>query len=411
MNGPWAGRRLHFVGIGGRGMSGLAVMARAAGAHVTGSERTDTERLPWVREQGIDVHIGQDAALVPADAEVVYSTAIPEQNPERRDPELSRGELLGQLAAVRRCIAVAGSHGKTTTAAMIVHALRGAGMDPGYVVGAPLRATGRSAEWGDGDWLVAETDESDRSLLSVRPQIAVITAVSHEHVLTYPTRADVDAVFAEFAAGADEVAGWQPPDARLEAGRSAFTWRGIEVEVGVPGDHNARNAAAALEACALTGADLASCAASLASFPGAARRFEHMGTTSSGAQVYDDYACHPLEVRATLTAARTMGPRRLVAMLQPWSAVRVERMAEEFRDAMTLADSMIVTEYFSSRATPREFAHVTAKVLVNGAENTAFATGGVAEAERRLAEELREGDLCVVFCPSDSGLAKRLVQT
>src|SRR3954469_12061902 len=157
---PWSGRKLHFVGIGGVGMSGLAKVARILGAEVTGSDRATT---------------GHDARNVPEGATVVYSSAIPPDNPERTTgaPELHRADLLGELTRLKPTIAVSGTHGKTTTTSMIVHALRGAGADPSYLVGGEVRSTGANAGWGEGEWLVVEADESDRSLLKLAPDIAV----------------------------------------------------------------------------------------------------------------------------------------------------------------------------------------------------------------------------------------------
>src|SRR5947209_7391966 len=152
----WSGRRLHFVGIGGAGMSGLAIVAHAVGAIVTGSDRAESPYTEQLRRHGIEPVIGHAAANVPDGAEVVYSTAVPPENPERAAAgrELHRAELLAQLAQLRSCLAVTGTHGKTTTAGMVVHALRGAGLDPGYVLGGELRSTGSNAGWGEGDWIV-----------------------------------------------------------------------------------------------------------------------------------------------------------------------------------------------------------------------------------------------------------------
>ena len=173
MSEDWSSRRLHFIGIGGAGTSGLALIARTLGAQVTGSDRSESSYTEMLREHGIEPIIGHAAANVPPEAEVVYSTAVPPSNPERvaaRGREVPRGDLLAEVCGLRRCLAVAGSAGKTTTTAMVVQALRGAGLDPSYVVGGVLRDTGASAGWGRGDWIVVEADESDRSLLELRPR-------------------------------------------------------------------------------------------------------------------------------------------------------------------------------------------------------------------------------------------------
>src|SRR3954468_17553495 len=170
--GPWTGRNLHLVGMGGAGMSGLAVVARALGATVTGSDRAPS---PYLAATGLEPVIGHAAANVPAGAEVVYSSAIPPDNRERTTgaPELHRADLLGEITRLKPTIAVSGTHGKTTTSSMLVHALRGAGADPSYLVGGEVCSTGTNAAWGAGEWLIVEADESDRSLLKLSPRIGV----------------------------------------------------------------------------------------------------------------------------------------------------------------------------------------------------------------------------------------------
>ena len=182
---PWHGRALHFVGIGGAGMSGLALVAHTLGARVTGSDRAAGS--PYgapLRAAGIAPAVGHDAANVPPGAELVVSSAIPADNPERAiarergQRELHRAALLGELTRLRPTVAVTGTHGKTTTSSMLVHALRGCGMDPAYLVGGAVRSTGANAGWGAGEWLVVEADESDRSLLELHPAVAVLTNAS-----------------------------------------------------------------------------------------------------------------------------------------------------------------------------------------------------------------------------------------
>ena len=244
-----------------------------------------------------------DAANVPEAAEVVFSSAIPPENPERAAArerglrELHRADLLGEITRLRPTIAVTGTHGKTTTSSMVVHALRGCGLDPSYLVGGEVRSTGANAGWGAGEWLVVEADESDRSLLKLDPRIAVLTNAELDHHATYSSQRDVDDTFRAFLALADEVVlGDDPALTRfpgraaraeaieLEPGGSRFSVDGVPVSLPVPGAHNARNAAVALAACALAGADLAAAAAALADFGGAGRRFERLGTTATGAR-------------------------------------------------------------------------------------------------------------------------------
>jgi UDP-N-acetylmuramate--alanine ligase len=308
---PWAHRRLHFVGIGGAGMSGLAIVARALGAEVSGSDAAESAYLERVRGAGVEPIIGHDRANLPEgdDVEVVYSTAVSPDNPERAAAherglrERHRGDLLGEVSALKRCIAVTGTHGKTTTAAMLHRILLGAGLQPSYLVGAELRETGTNAEWAEGEWLVVEADESDRSLLHLQPEIAVLTNLELDHHTTYASLLDLEATMREFLARAGEAVVWDrpellalragsvpfdAPEPRLTPEGSRFTWEGIEVWVPVPGSHNALNAAAALEAAALAGVPPDDARAALAEFRPAGRRFERVGETDSGAEVYDE---------------------------------------------------------------------------------------------------------------------------
>src|SRR5215210_6538085 len=199
----WAGRRLHFVGIGGAGMSGLALVARELGAAVTGSDRSGGSGYATsLCDAGIQAVVGHAAENVPEGAEVVYSTAIPPDNPERAVAvkQLHRAELLGELTRLRPTIAVSGTHGKTTTSSMLVHALRGAGADPAYLVGGEVRSTGSNAGWGTGEWLVVEADGSDRSLLKLDRRVAVLTNAELDHHATYSSQRDVEATFRAFLA-------------------------------------------------------------------------------------------------------------------------------------------------------------------------------------------------------------------
>jgi UDP-N-acetylmuramate--alanine ligase len=437
---PWAGRRLHLVGLGGAGMSGYARVAVQLGARVSGSDRADGPALESLRALGVEVHVGHAAENVPAgaDVEVVYSTAIPPSNPERAAargrglPERPRADLLADLSALKRTIAVGGAHGKTTTTSMVAHALLRCGLEPAYLIGGALRTTGLNADWGAGEWLVVEADESDRSMLALDVDVAVVTNVELDHHATYGSLAEVRDAFRTFLAGAPEAVLWDRPDVLalrdgaphvafdvsepvLEPGGSRFEWRGIEVRLGVPGAHNARNAAAALEACRLAGADPAAAAAALAEFGGAGRRFERLGTTGSGALVVDDYAHHPTEVAATIDAARTLGGRRVIAVFQPHLYSRTERLAGEFGAALARADVAAVLDVYPARERAEDFPGVSG---LRVAEAAADAAGGrtvlwlpdFATAERVLGPRLRDGDVCLVLGAGDvDALGRRLV--
>jgi UDP-N-acetylmuramate--alanine ligase len=356
---PWSGRRLHVVGIGGAGMSAYALAAAALGATVTGSDQADSAYAQAVREAGIPVTIGHDPANLPdADGlEVVVSTAIPADNPEllaarqRGIPVLSRAQLLAQLTAMRRTIAVAGAHGKTTTSSMVAHVLLGCGLDPGYLIGGVLRTTGANGAWGTGEWLVVEADESDGSFLDLDVDIAVVTNVELDHHARWGSLEALREAFATFEAQAKQVVAWEEPaDVVLADGGSTFPWRGETVWLNVPGLHNVRNAAAALEAAALAGADPAEAVRAIGTFSGAGRRFERMGHTATGALVIDDYAHHPTEVAATIAAARTLnGIDRVVAIFQPHLYSRTQELASEFGQALSTADLAFVLDVYPAR--------------------------------------------------------------
>ncbi|HET8755880.1 MAG TPA: UDP-N-acetylmuramate--L-alanine ligase [Solirubrobacteraceae bacterium] len=425
----WAGRRLHFVGIGGAGMSGLAVVARALGAQVTGSDRAPDS--PYLRGAGIEIAVGHDAANVPEGAEVVVSSAIAPDNPERiaaGGRELHRADLLGEITRLRPTIAVTGTHGKTTTSSMVVHALRGCGMDPSYLVGGEVRSTGSNAGWGTGEWLVVEADESDRSLLKLAPRIAVLTNAELDHHATYSSQRDVDDTFRAFLALADDVVLGDEPDlarfrgvvarpenVELEPGGTRFAFDGVPVVLAIPGAHNARNAATALAACALAGAPLADAAAALADFTGAGRRFERVGTTPAGALVVDDYAHHPTEVRATIAAARTLAPRRVVAVFQPHLFSRTRHQYREFGAALAAADVVVVLDVYPARERAEDFPGVTGRLVAAAAADSASGRR-VAwlpqfdAAERFLRAELRDGDLLLTLGAGNvDALGRRLL--
>jgi UDP-N-acetylmuramate--alanine ligase len=429
----FTGRQLHFVGIGGAGMSGLALIAQALGARVTGSDRAESSYTARLREHGIEPIIGHDRANVPDGAEVVYSTAIPPENPERlvARSELHRADLLAQIAALRRCLAVTGTHGKTTTSAMAVHALRGAGLDPAYVVGGELRATGTNAAWGTGEWIVIEADESDRSLLKLEPEIAVLTNAELDHHATYSSRLDLEETFAMFLARAGSGAVvWDRPELRrlapdgatfydadpeLRPDGSRFAWRGIEVALAVPGAHNATNAAGALTACALAGADPERAAAALADFRGVRRRMELLGQTASGSAVYDDYAHHPTEVAAAIAGARTLDPRRLVVVFQPHLFSRTRAFTADFGRALAAADEAVVVPVYPSRESAGDFpgvdGHLVAAAVADaGGGRTVAWMPGFPAARDYLNTRLREGDLCLVMGAGNvDSLARDLV--
>ena len=434
---PFSGRRLHFVGIGGAGMSGLALVAQALGAQVTGSDRTESPYLARLRTAGIEPSIGHEAGNVPDGAEIVYSTAVGPDNPERaagrarEESELHRGALLAQVASLKRCLAISGTHGKTTTAAMAVVALRACGMEPAYLIGGELRDTGANAEWGAGEWIVVEADESDRSLLELRPAIAVVTNLELDHHVTYGSRLELERTMRAFLDAAERAVIWDRPELlrlrdpvdatfdvpapELEPGGSRFVWDDLDVRLAVPGAHNALNAAAALTAARLAGADPATAAAAVSEFRGVGRRFELRGRTSRGSAMYDDYAHHPTEVRAAIEAARTLAPGRVVAAFQPHLYSRTAALWREFGSALAAADLPVVLDVYRARERPEDFPGVTGHLVAAAAADAAAGRRvawlpGFDDAERFLRGELRDGDLLLTLGAGNvDALGRRLL--
>jgi len=365
----WSGRRLHFIGIGGAGMSGLALVCARLGAVVTGSDRADSSYMERLRAAGIEPAVGHDAANLPDGAEVVVSTAIAEDNPElklareRGTEPIHRGALLAELCAEKRLIAIAGTHGKTTTTAMTAWALRAIGADPAFFVGGEVPGLGPDGEtanagWGEGEWVVAEADESDASFLRLHPEVAVITNVEMDHHSRWGSLAELHEAFAAFAGPArglvrpaDEEMGW------LEgAGGETVSFDGTApgpagLNLAVPGEHNRRNARAALAALQLAGFDLGPAAEALAGFRGVNRRLELKGRRGP-VSIYDDYAHHPTEVRAALSALREQDPKRLLVVFQPHLYSRTKALSAEFGAALALADEVFVLDVYPAREEP-----------------------------------------------------------
>jgi UDP-N-acetylmuramate--alanine ligase len=411
----WPSRRLHFIGIGGAGMSGLALVCAELGATVSGSDRADSSYMERLRRAGLELAVGHDAANLPDDAEVVVSTAIGEDNPElalareRGARVIHRGALLAELCAEKRLIAVAGTHGKTTTTAMLVWALRELGADPAFFVGGEVPGLGEdggaaNAGWGRGEWVVAEADESDASFLELKPEIAVVTNVEMDHHSHWGSLAQLRAAFDRFAAGA-----------RL-AGFDEASPGPPELDLAVPGRHNVLNARAALAALDLAGFDVEAAAAALRDFPGVRRRLELKGARN-GARVYDDYAHHPTEVRAALAALREQRPRRLIAAFQPHLYSRTRAFAEDFGGALSLADEAVVLDVYPAREQPvGELAGVSGLQVAQAAADR---IGGrhvwwlptAAAAEAALAQRLEPGDVLVTIGAGDVfKLAEALVE-
>jgi len=393
--------RVHFTGIGGAGMSGIARIMIARGVTVSGSDSAGGDLLASLAALGADVHVGHAAANLDGADTVVVSSAIRPDNPELAAARaqglrvLHRAAALASVMLGRRGVAVAGTHGKTTTTSMITTALRQCGADPGYVIGGILTETGLGAEDGSGQLLVAEADESDGSFLMLSPEVAVVTCVEADHLDNYASLAEIEDAFAAFARRivpggalitcADDpgarslaaAAGSLPVRVRTygEAGDADYritsvTPRGMRVglevaapgggpparlEVGVPGRHNALNAAAAYTAVlelGLPSALAGQAASGLAAYRGARRRMEPKGE-AAGVTVLDSYAHHPTELAADLRAARDIGPGgRVIAVFQPHLFSRTRIFADRFGSALGLADEVFVLDVYAAREDP-----------------------------------------------------------
>jgi UDP-N-acetylmuramate--alanine ligase len=380
-----AGRRLWFVGIGGAGLSSYAFLARAWGAEVGGWDRVET---PYLRGlDGIEVVLA-DVPVVPNGWEVVVSSAYPTV------AGTSRADFLAELVSLRRSIVVAGAHGKTTTTGMIAFVLAELGLDPAWLVGGEIAQLGGNAGAGEG-WLVVEGDESDRTVERLRPEIAVVTNVELDHHSTFASAAEVEELFERWLAEIPQVVrGWE-----LEP---------VAFELALPGEHNRRNAAAALAALELVGVARADAEPVLARFRGAGRRFELVGERG-GVTVVDDYAHHPSEIAVTVTAARERTAGRVLVLFQPHLYSRTRHLAHELGAALSIADGACVTEIYQARESPIE--GVSGKLVVDALRPGLRAGWAprVEDGARIVASWVRPGDLVLTVGAGDVERAGSLV--
>jgi len=336
---PLAGRRIWLAGIGGAGMSGYALLARAWGAEVAGWDRVQTPYLAHLA--GIDVAIADDPPEPPPGYEPYVSTAYAGRVEGR-----PRADLLAELVSYRRSIVVAGAHGKTTTSGMIAFCLDRLGLDPAFLIGGEIPQLGGNARAGTGI-LVVEGDESDRSVAALRPEIAVLLNVDLDHHATFGTRAEVERLFDEWLRHVAKVV-------------RAEELEPVAFDLAVRGEHNRRNAAAALAALELAGVERAAAAAQLREFAGAGRRLERRGE-AGGVEVLDSYAHHPAELAADIAAVRN--GRRVLALFQPHLYSRTLHLAHEFAVALATADAACLTEIYPAREEP--IAGVSGRLIVD----------------------------------------------
>ncbi len=437
-------KNLHFVGIGGSGMSGIAEVLLNMGYNVSGSDVAEspvTERLCVL---GGRVSIGHDSGNVGNAQVVVASSAISAENPEIREalrrkiPVIPRAEMLAELMRMKYSVAVAGAHGKTTTTSMISSVLDSAGLDPTAVVGGRLAASGSNARLGQGEFLVAEADESDGSFLHLSPTWAVITNIDREHLDFYTDLKAIQEAFVDFAdkvpfygaviAGVDSepvreiLPGLKkrvitcglshPADVEAEGLEysglsSSFTvrHRGSEIgrlKLGVPGEHNVANALAAVAVGLELDVPSDRIFAALESFQNAARRFEFKGE-AGGVLIYDDYGHHPAEIRATIQAARTGWGRRIVVIFQPHRFTRSRDLAEDFTRAFGGAEVLVLTEIYPAGEEP--IPGVTGEALFRRLEGGEPMEARYIPRREEVAsgvlELLREGDMVITLGAGD----------
>jgi len=385
---PLDGRRIWFVGIGGAGLSGYALLARAWGAEVGGWDRVETPYLKAL--QGAPIELAPEPVVPEGWDEVVVSTAYR----DKIEGKL-RSELLAELVSLQRSIVVAGAHGKTTTAAMIAFCLDRLGDDPAFLLGGEVPQLGGNARAGAG-WLVVEGDESDRTIASLRPEIAVVTNIDLDHHTEFASYAEVESLFVEWLAAAGK-------------GVRGDELEPVDFELAIPGEHNRRNAAVALAAIELAGRSRDDAARVLLEFSGAARRLEPRGE-AGGVQVIDSYAHHPKELAADIAAVRDGG--RILVLFQPHLYSRTRHLAHEFGAALASADVAAVTDVYRAREQPVE--GVTGKLIVDAVAEARPGmelgwTPAVEDGARFLARRARSGDRVLTLGAGDVDRAVALI--
>ena len=442
---------VHFIGMGGAGMSAIARIMLGQGVPVSGSDARDSAGLAQLGALGATVHIGQQAANVAGANTVVVSTAIRESNPELAAARaaglrvLHRSQALAAAMSTDTVVAVAGTHGKTTTTSMVTVMLKAAGVDASFAVGGTVQGLGVNAGHGSAGVFVAEADESDASFLNYRPGVAVVTNLEADHLDHYGTAEAVFAAFEKFAAllpadgtlvacaddaGSAALAAQaaaagtrcllygfsEGADIRLLPGTNdgLHTTAGLvlraglvpgevdvqrELKLAVPGNHNLSNAAAAIGVAVALGVDVDAALAGLGTFSGAARRFEAKGE-GRGVAVYDDYAHHPTEVTAALKAARTVaGTHKVHVLFQPHLFSRTAEFAAEFAQALDLADTVAVLDIYPAREDP--VPGVTSELITRALNKPFGYAPDSAAAVQRLASLAQRGDIVLTVGAGD----------
>jgi UDP-N-acetylmuramate--alanine ligase len=446
--------RLHFIGVGGVGMSGIAKMCLEMGEQVSGSDMQPSILTQQLADKGAQIHIGHDAALVGEDvAAVVISTAIHQTNPEIQEairkgvPVIHRGRYLAKLMDHKKGIAVAGAHGKTTTTAMIAMLLEKGGLDPAFLVGAYVDCLETNAKWGKGEYMVAEADESDGSFLFLNPHITLVTNIEDDHLDYYGSQEKIDEAFISFV-------NHTPPEGvailcmddpklvqllpnmtsqrRLTYGTVDGVWlqgknlrcedRRMLAEIycenellgtlslKVPGNHNLLNALGAIAVGLECGMDFSEMAKILFDFGGAYRRFQWVGI-AKGVDIYDDYAHHPTEIKATLAAARLLQAKRVVVAFQPHRYSRTQLLADEFGPAFMDADQIVVLPIYAAGEQPIEGVSATliTQEIIKQTGKEPQLVAGMEEAAQLLSQTLQAGDMLLTLGAGNVGRLGALV--
>ena len=450
-------RCVHFVGIGGAGMSGIAEVLLTLGYHVRGSDSSNSAAVARLRDLGAEIFIGHHAEHVAGCDVVVSSSAIAATNPElvaaraARIPVIPRAEMLAELMRFRRGIAVAGTHGKTTTTSLTASVLAAGGLDPTFVIGGLLNSAGTNAKLGSGEWLVAEADESDGSFLLLQPLLAVVTNIDADHLENYGGSFETlkrafseflhhlpfyglavlctdDPIVADLAArlprsvlsyGLNESADIRATDLRQEQAQMHFILHmpgptpasriSVPITLNLPGVHNVLNACAAAAVGLHLGVSAAAVARALKQFKGVGRRFNVRGELAldeGSALFVDDYGHHPRELKAVIEAARGGWPqRRLVVAFQPHRFSRTRDLMEDFAEVLSLADALVLTEVYAAGEMPIEAANGRAlarAVRARGRVEPVFAAHS-AELVKVLPGVLKNGDLLLLMGAGDIG--------
>jgi UDP-N-acetylmuramate--alanine ligase len=445
------GKRVHFIGIGGAGMSGLARISLSHGIKVSGSDAKDSNVVVALTALGVSVAVGHQSENVDGADLVVYSTAISEGNPERLRaielgiPLIARATALALLMSETKSIAVAGTHGKTTTSSMLTVALQATGVDPSFAIGGTITASGSNAHRGTGEFFVAEADESDGSFIAYHPYGAIITNIEYDHVDYFADESAVFEVFKDFITtidsdgfliycnddkGARKLGSTvtstrtftygTSPDSDLvidqitllpigSSGRAIWHGKVVgKLALNVPGHHNLMNAAAALAAGIILEQTPVEMLDGLATFKGAGRRFEIKGTIN-GIRVIDDYGHHPTEIEVTLIAARRFaGEGRLIVVFQPHRYSRTKAFIDNFATALDLADEVIVLEIYAASEKP--IAGISSEAIVEKMKRGKFIPNFI-DAVEAVVQAAKPGDVVITLGAGDvSSLAPIIVE-